>query len=89
VILDDNTPERPHIEYPCAWGFKLIGRDREKLEACIADIMADRDHTCEVGNLSKKGNFVTMNARCEVCSEEERNRIFKAFSEHEDVKMVI
>ncbi len=89
MILDDKTPERPKIEYPCEWGFKLIGTDREKLEACIFDIMGDRDYHCTMGNISKKGKFLAMNAKCEVCSEEERNAIFKAFSDHEDVKMVI
>ena len=89
MILDDKTPEKPEINYPCEWGFKLIGTDKAKLEQCIEEIMADRDHHCTEGNISKKGKFLAMNAKCEVCSEEERNEIFKAFSDHDDVKMVI
>ncbi len=27
VILDENSNQKPKIEYPCSWGFKLIGRD--------------------------------------------------------------
>ncbi len=89
MILDDKCKTKPDIKYPCEWGFKLIGKDKAALDAAIFDIMAERDYTCTEGNVSKKGKFLTLNAKCEVCSEEERNEIFKAFSEHDAVKMVI
>lgn len=89
MILDANTPERPEINYPCDWGYKLIGTDRAKLEACVFDIMAHRDYKCHMGNVSRNGKFVSMNASCEVASQEERDELFKAFQDHADVKMVI
>jgi len=89
VILDDKTADKPKIEYPCDWGFKIIGTDKEKLKSCISEIMADRDYKCRDGNVSSKGKFVSMNANCEVCSEDERDELFKAFRDHCDVKMVI
>ena len=89
MILDDKTTDKPKIEYPCEWGFKLIGTDKEKLKACIDDIMAHREYKCKDGNVSKNGKFVTVNTSCEVCSQEERDELFKAFSDHDDVKMVI
>jgi len=89
VILDDKTQEKPEINYPCEWGFKLIGTDQKKLEQCIGEIMGDRAHSCTKGNVSNKGKFLSMNTKCEVASEEERNALFKAFSDHDDVKMVI
>lgn len=81
--------KKPEIYYPCDWGYKLIGTDKTKLESCIFDIMAHREYTCHIGNVSKNGKFVSMNASCEVASEEERNALFKAFQDHDDVKMVI
>jgi putative lipoic acid-binding regulatory protein len=89
VILDGNACERPEIEYPCEWGYKLIGRDKVKLEACIFDIVGERAYKTKAGNSSSKGKFHSINMTCKVESEEDRNRIFKAFSDHEDVKMVI
>jgi len=89
VILDENNQEKPEISYPTNWGFKIIGKDKEKLLACIKEIMGDKAHLCHPGNSSSKGTFHTYNASCEVESEEERNRIFKAFGDHDDVKMVI
>lgn len=75
-----------------ASGFKLIGRDKDKLLACIKEIMkkeGEKEHICSLGNASKTGKFHSYNASCSVKSEEERNRIFKYFSDHSDIDMVI
>ena len=88
-ILDKNTQERPTIEYPTNWGFKLIGRDKEKLLACIKEAMGEKEHLCSLGNASRTGKFHSYNASCTVDTEEERNRIFKYFEDHADVDMVI
>jgi len=91
-ILDEHMPERPEINYPTRWGFKIIGKDKNALEKCIRDIMkieGDKKHLCSIGNQSKTGKFTTYNASCTVSTEEERNRIFKYFEDHDDVAMVI
>ena len=92
LVLDETCKTRPDIDYPTQWGFKLIGRDKEKLLSCIKEIMkevGDKEHLCSLGNSSKTGKFHTYNASCTVDTEEERNKIFKYFSDHDDVEMVI
>jgi len=89
VILDDSCKTKPNIEYPCEWGYKIIGIDKIKLEACISDVMRERDYTTRAGNSSSKGKFHSLNAKCIVSSQEERDGIFRAFQKHPDVKMVI
>lgn len=89
ILYDNKRENRAKIEYPCEWGFKVIGTDRKRLKNCIADIMAHKDYIFKDGNISSRGKFISMNARCIVSSEEERNEIFKAFQEHCDIKMVI
>ena len=91
-ILNNEAPERPEIHYPTTWGFKLIGRDKDKLLVCIKEIMkqtGDKKHLCSLGNTSKTGKFHSYNASCTVGTEEERNIIFKFFEDHPDVEMVI
>ena len=88
-VLDQNTQEKPEITYPTRWGYKLIGRDKEKLKACIKEIMGDKEHLTAPGNASRTGKFHSYNTSCEVASQEERDRIFKAFQDHDDVDMVI
>jgi len=89
VILDDKTQEKPQIEYPTQWGFKLIGRDKEALLKAIKEVMGEREHLCHLGNTSKTGKFHSYNASCTVEHEEERDELFKAFADHGDVEMVI
>ena len=89
LVLDENCKIRPDIDYPTSWGYKLIGRDKKKLLACIKEAMGDKEHLCSLGNVSKTGKFTTYNTSCTVETEEERNRIFKYFEKHGDVEMVI
>jgi putative lipoic acid-binding regulatory protein len=89
LILDESCKTKPNINYPTNWGFKIIGRDKDKLLACIKKIMEDKEHLCSVGNTSKTGKFTTYNTSCIVKDEEERNKIFKYFEDHSDINMVI
>ncbi|WP_294954248.1 DUF493 domain-containing protein [Sulfurovum sp.] len=89
MLLDDKTQDKPKIEYPANWGFKLIGRNKEALHACIKEVMGDKEHLCSLGNASKTGKFHSYNASCIVDDQEERDRLFKCFQDHDDVEMVI
>jgi len=89
VLLDENSNEKPKIDYPCKWGYKIIGTERVKLEAVIFEVMGSRNYKQKGGNSSSKGKFHSLSTSCQVESEEDRDTIFKAFQEHKDVKMVI
>lgn len=89
MILDDKTQEKPHIDYPTQWGYKIIGNDKEALQACIKEVMGKKEYLSSSGNISKNGKFHSYNASCTVESQEERDRLFKSFQDHKDVKMVI
>ena len=89
MFLDDNSCEKPNIEYPCEWGYKIIGTDDTKLEAVICEVMGSRKHKNKGRNSSSKGKFHALSTVCQVESQVERDALFKAFQEHKDVKMVI
>jgi len=89
VILDDNFCEKPNIEYPCEWGYKIIGTDKSELEAVIFEVMGSRDYTVSKANRSSKGKFHALTTSCVVESQTDRDALFKAFQDHRDVKMVI
>ena len=89
MILDDKTQDKPEIVYPTEWGFKIIGRDKEALHKIIKETMGSKEHECIYGNASKGGKFHSYNAKCVVDTQEDRDRIFKALQEHDDIDMVI
>ena len=89
LVLDSECKTRPDIDYPTPWSYKLIGRDLDALIDCVKKVMGEKKHTCTHGHASKTGKFHSYNTTCTVDTEEERNRIFKAFEDHPDIDMVI
>ena len=89
MLLDANSCEKPNIEYPCEWGYKIIGTDNNKLEAVIFEVMGSRSYKNKGRNSSSKGKFHALSTACQVESQEDRDTLFKAFQDHKDVKMVI
>ena len=85
----DEKIEKAELNYPRQWGFKLIGKDKEKLLAVIREVMGEKEHLCSPGNASRTGKYHSYNASCHVESKEERDRLFKAFQDHDDVEIVI
>ena len=89
MILDNKTQEKPEINYPTKWGFKVIGKDKDKVQEAVKEIMGEKEHTCKFSNSTTKGNFHSYSAECTVDSEEERDNLYKAFGKHDDVHYVI
>ncbi len=89
MILDKNTQDKPEINYPTKWGFKVIGKDKTKVEQAVKAIMGEKTHSCKFSNSTSKGNFHSYSAECTVESEEERDNLYKAFGKHDDVHYVI
>ena len=89
MLLDENHNEKPKIDYPCEWGYKIIGTNKKDLEAVLFEVMGVRNYKQKGGNSSSKGKFHSLSTSCQVTSQEDRDNIFKAFQEHKDVKMVI
>ena len=91
MIFNDqaNIQDKPTIDYPTQWGFKIIGRDRKALRNAIKEVMGDKEHLCHSGHSSKTGKFHTYNATCTVKTKTERDQLFKAFADHNDIEMVL
>lgn len=81
--------EKPDISYPCTWEYKVIGTDREKIEAIIAAACSPHVPIITLANVSSSGRYCSLNATIDVDSEEMRLNIFKRLQDHKEVKMVI
>ena len=89
MILDKNTKEKPKITYPTKWDFKIIGKDKNKIQKAIKEVFGDKEHNCTFSKTTKKGTFSSFNANCIVNSQEERDALYKAFNNHNDINYVI
>jgi len=89
--------QKPNIEYPCQWGYKVIGSDEETVHQAIRDCLSecleveDNERSLEIGSsrISGGGKYVSVGLTVEVLSEDERNIIFQALANRPEIKMVI
>lgn len=80
--------EKPKIEYPCTWNYRIIGESKEKLVEIAFEVIDGKfKHTPQMQ--SKTGKYHSINIEVVVESEIHRNDIFCRFQKHEDIKFVL
>ena len=87
-IINDRK-DKLELTYPCSWSYKLIGHEKEALEKAIHDVIVEREHNLTHSNNSKTGKYVSMNLDLVIHNEDERNFIYEALKQHQNVKMVL
>jgi putative lipoic acid-binding regulatory protein len=75
MILDSNN-QRPKIDYPCEWNYKVIGTNIEGMIKAIEIAVAGIEHEISSSNVSSKGNYFSINLKVFVTSEVIRDIIF-------------
>ena len=83
------TPERPEIEYPCTWTYKVIGEDCTLLKDVIVSACSPRPVTIRHSNSSSKGKYHSMNAEIVVPDERVRLEIYEVLKGSSAVKIVL
>lgn len=80
---------KPHIEYPCKWTYKIIGTDEESLREAVSDIMDETKYDLSLSRKSSGGKYVSLTMETVVQSEDKRNKIYALLGEYEEVKGVL
>ena len=81
--------DKLELTYPCSWSYKLIGHEKEALEKAIHDVIVEREHDLTHSNNSKAGKYVSMNLDLVIQNEDERNFIYEALKQHQNIKMAL
>jgi uncharacterized protein len=89
MILDSNNKQRPDIEYPCEWSYKVIGNNVEKILEAIEDASKGLNYDVTPSNISRNGNYFSLNFKVEVPSEVVRDLIYQKLGENSNIKMVL
>lgn len=82
-------PDKPEIEYPCTWVYKVIGQDMDKLKELITTACAPTEVTISLSHSSSKGKYHSLNASLIVENEKMRLQIYELLKQHPDVKLVL
>ena len=89
MILDNFNQNRPEIEYPCEWKYKIISQNADDAVEAAEDAAKGFKYEITSSNISKRGKYVSINLAVEVENEEERNLIFGKLEADSKVIMVI
>lgn len=88
MILDSDS-NKPKIDYPCDWHYKVIGTNAAEMIKAIELAVDGMDYKISSSNVSSKGNYFSLNLKVFVTSEDIRDTIFAKLKESEYVKMVL
>lgn len=81
--------DKPKIQYPCPWSYKVIGNDKDIMMDSIGNLLDGLDYKLDESRQSSRGKFVSLELNIEVQNEEERLRIFEILKNIPTVKMVL
>jgi putative lipoic acid-binding regulatory protein len=79
----------PEIDYPCTWGFRVMGESEGDLRAAVAVVMGRLEHEVDFGNRTAQGSYCSLHVRLVVHDEQHRNDIFTALTAHPAVRFVL
>jgi len=80
---------RPKIDYPCEWEYRIITRSEDELRKLVTEILKTKQYVLSFSNVSKEGKYISFALKINVTTEEERNRIYVSLRNHSSVKSVI
>ena len=80
--------QKPEIHYPCAWSYRLIGVDEQRMRAVVAAVVGEAEHSLRLANESSHGRYRSLALEVVVRDEAHRLALFEAFSASPDVRFV-
>ena len=81
--------DKPHIDYPCAWEYRLIGEDETSIRAAVAEIVGTQPHVLTLANQSRHARYVSLQLSLEVQDEAQRLDTFERLSRHPAMRYVL
>lgn len=87
--MPDTKKKKLHLDYPCLWVYKIIGRDKDEMESAVAEIIRDCKYELSPSRVSETGKYHCLNLELTVESESQRIALYEALKAHRAVKIVL
>lgn len=89
-MLDDpENHNRPRIEYPCEWEYKIIGENVDEILTAIEVASLGLEYTVSPSNMSRYGKYCSLNLKLIVPNEVVRDLVYEKLSSSDSVRFVI
>lgn len=85
----DDNPQRPEIEYPTRWGYRVVGTSEDALRALVVEIVGGAEHEIHGVQPSSKGAYVSLRMSVTVVDEAHRDDVYRRLIEADVVKLVL
>jgi uncharacterized protein len=85
----NKSQDRPKIDYPCVWTYKVIGEDHALLKDAIVEACCPHAVIISHSHSSRKGKYHSVNAELVVPDEGARLRIYATLKSNSAVKIVL
>ncbi len=81
------------MEFPCVFPLKVFGRDRDKLEPVVIQIIHEHIPGADITEIkarpSKTGKYIALTLTFTVFNKQQLEQIYLALSKHETVVMTL
>ena len=81
--------EHPEINYPCMWGYTVIGRSAEAMRASLVSLLAGKKYTIHFSKKSLRENYCSLRITVEVTSEAERIDLYNKLKHEGSIQVVL
>lgn len=87
--MQDLSGERPEIDYPCSWPYRIVCTDEPAVRAALVVIVGAAQHSVQNIGASSSGRYQRLELVVEVRDEEHRNQIFVAIEALSEVRFML
>ncbi len=81
--------DKPKIEYPCDWPFKIIGQDDKSLREVAVSTLPGRNYTIYNSNTSSGGKYTSLNLVVYVKDASDIDEIFNRRHNNPAIKLIL
>lgn len=87
--INSMSDTKPNIDYPCMWGYRVIGLTKEVVLNAISNVLGDEVIVSPNEHFSSSHKYVAINCQIRVESNEERMKYFDSLVNQSGIIMVI
>ena len=88
-MIIHSKSNRPEIEYPTNWRYKVIGRSLDEMIAAVEEAAGKLKYEITPSNISENSRYYSVNFSVVVTSEAVRDMIYEKLNSNEHIKVVL
>ena len=84
-----NNKTGPEIDYPTAWGYRIVGTCEDDIRAHVLEVLAGVEHELVLARRSSGGRYLSLHLSLVVEDEAQRLAIYEHLVRHEAIRFVV